>query len=119
MPSEPYGTLLITLTVSRERHRADIALSGEVDLPACSPLADVADLVAMATPQMTVIDVAGVTFAGSVLVNFLAKVQRGIPAESVLVVCRPTPIIHRVLTLTGTDLFAIVEEPSVHSPHRP
>jgi anti-anti-sigma regulatory factor len=46
-----------------------------------------------------VVDLAAITVAGSVLLNFLAAVQQALPAGSELVVCRPTPAHRRILTI--------------------
>jgi anti-anti-sigma regulatory factor len=61
--------------------RADLVLSGDVDLAACRPLADAVDQLAAAAPDTTVVDLAAVTFAGATtLVNFLASLRAAVPA---------------------------------------
>jgi hypothetical protein len=65
--------------------------------PEDAQLAEAVDRVAAAAPQVTVVDLAAVTFAGSVLLNFLAQVHQVLAAGSELVICRPTPTIRRIL----------------------
>jgi anti-anti-sigma factor len=103
-------TFLITVTVMPERRRTDLALFGDVDVEARSLLAGAVDQLADAAPHTAVVDLAAVTFAGSVLASFLARVRTAIPARSLLVVTRPTPITHRVLQLTGIEQIATIRD---------
>jgi anti-anti-sigma factor len=103
-------TFLITVTVMPERRRTDLVLSGDVDLEARPLLAAAVDQLADPAPHTTVIDLAAVTFAGSVLASFLARVRTAIPARSLLVVSRPTPMVHKVLQLTDMEQIATISD---------
>jgi anti-anti-sigma factor len=103
-------TFLVTVTVRPERRRTDIVLSGDVDLEESPLLTALVDLLADVAPQTTVVDVAAVTYAGSVLASFLARVRTAIPAGSLLVVSRPTPMTHRVLKLTNMERIATIRD---------
>jgi anti-anti-sigma factor len=110
MPPESDDSFSITVTVAPGRERADLVLSGDVDLPARPLLADVVDQLAAAAPHTVVVDLAEVTYGGSVLVNFLAGVHHAVPVGSLLVVCRPTPLAYWVLRITNMDEIARIRE---------
>jgi anti-anti-sigma factor len=113
MPSDPH-TFLITVTVTPERRRTDLVLSGDVDLAARPLLCAAVDQLADAAPHITAVDLAAVTFAGSALAGFLARVRNAVPAGSLLVVSRPTPMTHKVLQLTGMEQIATIR-PDVYA----
>lgn len=103
---EPRGSFSIVVTVAPEQRRADLILSGDIDVSATPVLADAVDQVAAAAPHVTVVDLAAITFAGSVLLDFLARVHQALPAGSGLVVCRPTPAIRRILEIAAMEQLA-------------
>lgn len=107
MPSDPDGTFSISVTL-RSARRAELLLSGDVDLPARQPLADAVDQLAAAAPDHIVVNLAAVTFAGATLVNFLASVRAAVPPRSVLVACRPAPLVHFVLRMTDAAQIATI-----------
>jgi anti-anti-sigma factor len=109
MPSDPH-TFLITVTVMPERRRTDLVLSGDIDLAARPLLCAAVDQIAAAAPHTTVIDLAAVTFGGSDLASFLARVRTAIPAGSLLVVSGPTPMTRKVLQFTGIERIAIIRD---------
>jgi anti-anti-sigma factor len=109
MPSDPH-TFLITVTVMPERRCTELVLSGDIDLAVRPLLCAAVGRIADAAPHTTVIDLAAVTFGGSVLACFLARVRTAIPAGSLLVVSRPTPMIRKVLQLTGIEQIATIRE---------
>jgi anti-anti-sigma regulatory factor len=116
MSSEPGKSFSIVMTVAPEQRRADLILTGDMDISADPILTDAVDQVAAVAPQVTVVDVAAVTFAGSVLLNFLARVHRALPAGSVLVVRRPAPIIRRILEIPEIDQLAAIRDDIMPSP---
>src|SRR4051812_34704303 len=73
MPPEPDDHFSITVTVAPGRERADLVLSGEVDMPARPQLAEVVDQLAITAPHTVVVDLAAVSYGGSVLVNWRDK----------------------------------------------
>jgi anti-anti-sigma factor len=108
MPSQPTTSFSIVVTVAPERRRADLVLVGEMDICAYPVLADAVDQVAAAAPQVAVVDLAAITFAGSVLLNFLARIHQALPAGSELVVCRPPPGVRRILDLADMQQLAAI-----------
>jgi len=106
--SEPRDSFSIVVTVAPERRRADLVLSGEMDICAYPVLVDAADQVAAVAPHVAVVDLAAITFAGSVLLNFLVRVHQALPAGSELVVCRPTPGIRRILDIAAMQRLAAI-----------
>jgi anti-anti-sigma factor len=104
--SEARDSFSIVVTVASEQRRADLILSGDMDISAIPVLAKAVDQVAAAAPQVTVVDLAAITFAGSVLLDFLARVHQALPAGSGLVVCRPTPVIGRILDIAAMEQLA-------------
>jgi anti-anti-sigma factor len=87
---------------------ACVRIVGEVDLAAESALADAANQLSVAAPRVVFIDLAAVTFGGSTLVTFLVRVLNAVPNGLSLVLCRPTPMVHRVISLTSLHLLAVV-----------
>jgi hypothetical protein len=73
--SEPGATFSIVVTVAPEQRRADLILSGDMDISVNPVLTDALNRVAAVAPNVTVVDLAAISFAGSVLLNFLARVH--------------------------------------------
>ena len=96
----------VTVIASLASYRADVQITGDVDMAALPVLADAVSQLAAASPRSVFVDLAGVTFAGSALPNFLARAYGVLPRESSLVVCRPSPMTRRVLDMT--DMMRIV-----------
>ena len=89
---------------------ACVCLAGDVDLAAESALVDAANQLSLAAPRVVFLDLAAVTFGGSTLVTFLVRVLNTIPYGLSLVLCRPTPMVRRVISLTSLDLLATVRD---------
>jgi anti-anti-sigma factor len=108
--SEPADSFSIVVTVAPEQRRADLILSGEMDMCANPVLTDAVDRVAAVAPSVTVVDLAAISFAGSVLLNFLARVHQALPPDSALVVCRPPPVTRRILDIAGMESLAAIRD---------
>jgi anti-anti-sigma factor len=80
-----------------------LRLEGEIDSAAQPVLADVALAVNHRPPARIFVDLGGVSFAGSTLINFLDRVAAELPAGSTLVLCRPEPAMTRLIQLTHLD----------------
>jgi anti-anti-sigma factor len=113
MSDDPDGTFLATMSATLQGQRADVSLSGDIDIAARPSLADVINRLAATTAETIVVDLAGVTFAGSVLANFLAGLRNAIPAGTVLVVCRSTPMTRIVLRITEMAQIALIRSNAV------
>jgi hypothetical protein len=60
----------VTVIASRASYRADVQITGDVDMAALPVLADAVSQLAAASPRSVFVDLAGVTFAGSALPDF-------------------------------------------------
>jgi anti-anti-sigma factor len=85
-----------------------VCLVGEIDLAASAALSDAADRLSAIAPATVVVDLAGVTFAGAALLNFLAALHSILPAGATLMVCRPAVDVRRVLQITGMNHIAVI-----------
>lgn len=103
--SDPFS---ITVTAAPGDDRAYLVLAGDVDLPARPLLADAVDQVAEAAPHVAVVDLAQTTYAGAVLLNFLAGVRDALPPDATLLICRATPFTDRVLHLMDVGRIGTV-----------
>ena len=79
---------------------AHVRFEGEVDLAAGTVLSSAVASLTAARPARLHVDLTAVTFTGSVLPNFLARLHRDLP-KAELLLCHPTPITRRVLRMTG------------------
>ena len=113
MSPEPGRRFSIVVTVSPEQRRADLVLTGDMDISANSVLTHAVNQVAAVAPRVTVVDLAALTFAGSVLLNFLAEVHQATPPGSGLIVCRPPPVIRRILQIAAMEQFATIRDGTV------
>jgi len=113
--SEPGDTFSIVVTVAPEQRRADLILSGDMDICANPVLTDAVDRVAAVAPHVTVVDLAAISFAGSVLLNFLARVHQALPGDSAVVVCRPPPVTRRILEMAAMEWLAGIRDDTVPS----
>ncbi len=104
----------ITVNAAPGSLRADVRMSGELDLVALPQLRDALQAVLAAAPKGIFVDLAGVTFAGSVLPNFLAEVHARMPRGTSLVVCRPTPPIQAVLHSAGVSQLMTIRAGPLH-----
>ncbi|MBB5868097.1 anti-anti-sigma factor [Allocatelliglobosispora scoriae] len=79
-----------------------VRLTGDVCLPGESELDRAAVHLAATGCRSVYVDLAGVTFAGSVLANFLCALS----TRSSLVLCGPSPLVQRIIEVTGLDRVA-------------
>ena len=100
----------VTVIASPASQRADVRITGDVDMVAAPVLAEAARQLAMGSPRSVFVDLAGVTFAGSALPNFLARAYGLLPRGSSLVVCRPSPMTRWVLHMTDMTRILIVRD---------
>jgi anti-anti-sigma regulatory factor len=110
MPNNGDRDFTIIVTFSPDQARAVVALAGEVDVDAWPEMADTIHRLTAAAPNAVTVDVAAVSYAGSVLPNFLAHVRQTLPAQSALTVSRPTRWTRFVLYATDMAQIAKIED---------
>jgi anti-anti-sigma regulatory factor len=110
MPPESTDEFAITVTITPVIQRADLVLSGDIDLPARPLLADAVSQIARTPLRLIVVDLAAVTYAGSTLVHFLTRLHNAAPADTRISVSRPTPIARLVLQVMAMDQLAMIRQ---------
>jgi anti-anti-sigma factor len=106
----------VTVTALPGSHRADVRIAGDVDMAAVPILTDAVDRLSERSPRSVFIDLAGVTFAGSALPNFLMQTHGRMPRGSFLVICRPDPMTLTVLAASGMlDVLTVCDDRLVRS----
>ena len=98
---------IVTVSVSLDRSRAQVSLGGELDIDVRPDLDEVLERLSVAAPGRVDVDLAAVTYAGSVLPNFLVRVRAVLPVASTITVSDPTPWTSFVLRIT--DMAEIVK----------
>jgi anti-anti-sigma regulatory factor len=111
--SGPGDTFSIAVTAAPEQRHADLVFSDDMDVCANPVLASAVDRVAAIAPNVTAVDLAAISFAGSVLLNLLASVHQAFPPDSALVVCRPPPVTRRILELAAMEWLAAIRDDAV------
>lgn len=89
---------------------AYVTLIGEIDLAAEPALAEVASQLRTTAPTTVILDLAGITFAGSTLANFVVRVRRSVPTGTRLILYRPNPSTRRILELSLVDKLAVIRD---------
>ncbi len=103
MPSDLFSDAALppTLRAQVVGAVAYISIGGAVDLRLSDALDGVVSLLRARSPHTALVDVEAVTYGGSELINFIARVA-ALPG-AVVVVCRPTARLRRLLALTRVD----------------
>lgn len=112
------GSVSVTVAFSSDRSQAVVKLGGDLDMEARPQLDDAVHRLTVAAPDRIDIDVEALTYAGSVLPNFLVQLRRAIPAGSVLTVSRPSPWTHRILRVTNMAQIARIDDALPTEPRR-
>ena len=92
-----------------------ISVAGEVDLSNAHLLTDLVESAVAAPAPLVVIDLAEVSFFGAYGTNALVLAQRVLTGHGRrLVLHRPSPVVRRVLGVTGTlTAFEVVDQPAL------
>lgn len=106
MSQLPGNPMTIDTATGLDDDAVCLRITGDVDLLGRTLLDRTARHLAVMAYRTAYFDLSGVTFAGSVLVNFLYAVS----TRSSLVLCEPIPIVRRVIEVTGLDLVARIDE---------
>ncbi|HEV7362530.1 MAG TPA: STAS domain-containing protein [Mycobacterium sp.] len=89
---------------------ACVHISGDVDMASEADLAQVMTHLHNGQRRTIYIDLGGVTFAGTTLLTFIAKVYAIGGERTTLVLCRPSPATRRLIELTGLDAIATIRD---------
>ena len=93
-----------------EDGEALLVLSGDVDLSSVGAVWDVAAGALAGHPQRLVVDMSAVTFLNSSVLGTLIRVQAAASEQGIDVVLRrPTPIVQRLLRLSGLEAVLTIE----------
>jgi anti-anti-sigma factor len=87
-----------------------VQIQGDIDLSDCRALGLAARQLIDSDASTIYVDLGCVSVMSSILVGFLVQVGNGEgQTNRQLVLCRPTPMVRKVIHLTGVDLFASVQ----------
>lgn len=114
--SQTLGRTMVAMSHTMiEAQRTDdgealLVLSGDVDLSSVGVLWDVAAGALAGRPQRLVVDMSAVTFLNSSVLGTLIRVQSAAAEKGIDVVLRrPTPIVQRLLRLSGLEAVLTIE----------
>jgi anti-anti-sigma regulatory factor len=107
--NDGHNFTIITI-IFADQARAVVRLAGDVDTGAWPELDDAIHRLADAAPDTVTIDVAAVTYVGSVLPNFLARVRQTVPTTSAITVSRPTQLTRYLLHVTDMAQIAKIDD---------
>ncbi|MGN9812591.1 STAS domain-containing protein [Micromonospora sp. BQ11] len=98
----------VTITAVRDDKTLSIRLVGAVEMGAEAALNDAINRVRELAPGSVAIDLAGITFAGSLLANFLIGLHAAAPSASTHL-HHATPMIRVILTATRVDELVVFD----------
>jgi anti-anti-sigma factor len=99
-----------SVSLRSERAAVYLRIDGEVDHVSEPALGGATSHLHRQAPDIVFIDLAGVSFACSTLINFFARVVNALPRTSTLVLCRPTLRTSRLIQLTAIHTVAHVRD---------
>lgn len=108
MPQPVVDQCSVSVFTEGQLAHVHIVVSGEVDLGTWPLLSEALRHVAERMPGAVYVDLAGVTFAGATLANFVFQVRRALPRASTVVLCRPAPPVHWVLQAADVPRVATI-----------
>jgi anti-sigma B factor antagonist len=112
--------LLVEVDVSQER--VMVVISGELDLTTRPLLAEHLSAVLSSSPRRVVLDLSRAEFIDVGSARLIAYTSRFLPDGGRLIIRRPSPVVRRVLQLTGLDAECEIQddlkERPCPSPHR-
>jgi anti-anti-sigma factor len=87
---------------------ACIRLTGDIDMTADDALHGAVARIVSAPRSAVYVDLAAVGFAGSTLVNFLARLIDTMPMDRPVLLCRPSHSTRRLIELCALDTVATI-----------
>lgn len=108
MRNPPVNRMVIDLAVTPGDKAVCVHIAGDVDVFGEPELAGVVGQLAATRCGSVYIGLAGVTFAGATLVNFLFRLPARLPGHASMVLCRPDAMMRRMIQLTSLNDVAAV-----------
>jgi anti-anti-sigma factor len=107
MSSTPYGHSAVSMADNPEGI-ACVRLTGDIDMSADDALHATVARIVSAPRSAVYVDLAAVGFAGSTLVNFLARLIDTMPMDRPVLLCRPSHATRRLIDLCALDTVATI-----------
>lgn len=97
-----YRTTDCTVTVNdRPAQAVEIRVAGELDRDAAPMLAGVTQYLNDLAPLHVVVELGELSFAGSALPNWLARIRSQLPSRPSVAIRHPQPLVRNVLAITN------------------
>ena len=100
--------MVIIVAVTVDQHAVCVVITGDIDMAGEPELASLSRHLAATECASVYIDLDGITFAGSTLINFVFRLASQLPEPIPVILCRPTPFVQHIIELTALDQLAIV-----------
>ena len=97
------------IEVKLRQDTATVVITGELDLTTRPVLADRLSPVLLIRPRRLVMDMAGTGFIDCGSARLILSAGRFLPEGGRLIIRRPSPVVRRVLELTGLDAGCDIE----------
>ena len=110
MNSPPRNPMVLVVDAEPGGEAVHVHISGDVDLLCEADLATTALQLPAASYSTVYVDLTGITFAGTSLVNFLFAMSARFRAGVSMSLCGPSPIVRRIIELTCLDQVAAVHD---------
>jgi anti-anti-sigma factor len=104
----PVNQMVVDVAAAPGHEAVFLQIAGDVDLAGEPVLASVVRQLAATRCDSVYIDLAGITFAGTTLMNFLVRLATRLPDHPATVLCRPNAMTRRLIELTSLDRVATV-----------
>lgn len=114
-------TSILTVSTERQDDSVTVHATGEIDL---STVQDFHQAITLAretvtAPATVVVDLTGITFFGSAGVSALVQARHDCAHHEVSLVVMASPVVHRILRVTGLDGVLTTVVPDISSTIRP
>jgi anti-anti-sigma factor len=108
MRNPPVNRMVVDVAATPGYETVCVRIAGDVDLAGEAALASAVTQMAATRCGSVYIDLAGITFAGTTLLNFLVRLATRLPDHPATVLCRPNAITRRMIELASLDHVATV-----------
>ena len=108
MSISPINEMVIIVAVTAHQHAVCVFITGDIDMAGEPELANLSRHLAATECASVYVDLAGITFAGSTLVNFVSRLAGQLPEHIPVILCRPRAFVQHIIELTALDQLAAV-----------